>query len=202
MKLIFQAVGVYCYFPDLEIEGDPTTTTIKQAMEQVRDQRSGFNFDDSGEGKLDLLSYMYSSSSCVPPNASQLPIPTGLRTLSNSLSTNPSDVWQYYRSVFGTVNTKDCEQPAKPCTNQFENCLEFKLRTPGQPSYNNYPLITDEENQELESFGVSIKAYCVTWRIIQVKLTPAALRKFLHAKLVALDLYERILKENAGKIIF
>ncbi|MEM1319596.1 MAG: hypothetical protein AAGG75_05030 [Bacteroidota bacterium] len=170
LQVSFRVVGLYCYFENLQLDGVEDTSSVESVMQAVHDAKSDFSFthmDMDGKQIVNSMSYTFGPDSTTPYNTSGTP-PDGKRSLSISLGT-PSVIWQYYRSVTGTLNGTVCE---------------IKLLTRGQPSFSDTAL-----NYYDPFFGAippafDIHTYNLTWRLVQIQMSPQNQAKFMaaHAK--------------------
>lgn len=175
LNVTFRVVGVYCYFENLTVEGVDANSTVAEVMAAVRRERPAFNFfagtsPISGNEIVDTIEYDYSNDSMRPPNTSAPPA-DGFRDLSNQLGgSGPSLIWQYYRSVTGSIGGTG-------------DPYEIKLITPGQPSF-----ATTAISQDLSvPSNFDIGAFNLTWRILQLQLDPERQAAFQAAKLEAMQ---------------
>ncbi len=164
----FRVVGIYCYFENLALQGVTPNSTVKDVMLAIKATPEGsfFNFESgampSGKEVVNKISYEFNDGSRTPYNTSARPA-NGYRDLENKLDAMPYLVWQYYRSVTGTIDN---------------SVVEIKLISKGQPSFADQPL-----NYFDPYFG-SIPAsfvpstYNLTWRLVQLQLSPEKVEKF------------------------
>ncbi|MEL6477451.1 MAG: hypothetical protein AAFR17_08995 [Pseudomonadota bacterium] len=154
-NLTFRAVGLYCYFEDLEIDGDPTQT-VKEVMDKVKALQPAFDYVQApGKAIIQSMSYDFSDSSNGPPNAMPKDkIGRGMRNEASQLG-DIARIWQYYREV---VVEKDGEE------------YPIRIRSKGQPPFSMQPLNKDEKVPP----GFAIKRYNLVWRLVRLELTPEA----------------------------
>jgi hypothetical protein len=168
----FRVVGIYCYFEALTVNGVSSSSSVKDVMSAIQAQQEGqfFGFESgalpSGKEVVNKISYTFNPDSRTPYNTSQRPA-DGFRELENNLDIMPSLVWQYYRSVTGTIDG---------------NVVELKLISSGQPSFADLSL--DYYDPYFGSIPASFvpSAYNLTWRIVQLQLSPENVEKFQVAK--------------------
>ena len=174
LTVSFRVVGLFCYFENLQLENIEPTSTVREIMRAIVSKKPEYQYvsrqTEKGKLIIDSMSYLYSDSSTQPFNTSKEPH-NGLRDLSNFFpelgSVAPSLVWQYYRSVTGTIGGKVCE---------------IKLLQRGQPSFadtsiNFYDPFFGELPPE-DTFQV--KSYNLTWRLVQIQLSEE--KRILFAK--------------------
>ena len=172
LTVSFRVVGLFCYFENLQLENIEPTSTVREIMRAIVSKKPEYQYvsRQTKTGKLivESMSYVYSDSSTRPFNTKDIPT-NGFRDLSNliSLDQPPSLVWQYYRSVTGTIGGKVCE---------------IKLLQRGQPSFadtsiNFYDPFFGELPPE-DTFQV--KSYNLTWRLVQIQLSEE--KRILFAK--------------------
>lgn len=174
LQVSFRTVGLYCYLENLQLEGISSDSTVLDVMKQVRAQEPAFNFHygptTSGKEIVDSLSYDFTDSSTTPFNASGRPA-NGNRELSNQIS-SLGLVWQYYRSVTGTIDGTVCE-------------IKFLQR--GQPSFATTPLNYYDPYFGAIPEGFEIHTYNLTWRLVQIELNPENQAKFAAARTAAFN---------------
>ncbi len=165
VQVSFRIVGLFCYFENLQLD---TVNPDSKVKDVIKSQVSGFDYTPislGGKEIVDTMSYDFTNSSTTPYNTSGRPM-DGFRDLSNVIA-DTSLVWQYYRSVTGTINGLVCE---------------LKLFTEGQPSY-----ATTDLNSNYSFFGTipegfEVHTYNLTWRLVQIQMSPERQAKFLAAK--------------------
>lgn len=164
LKITFRVVGLYCYLPVMRFDDLSPTSTIKQVMDKIVSVNPDFRYESGAD--VNTIAYDYTRSSNVPPNVLTPPA-IGNRSLSESLG-NTALVWQYYRSVTVPISGQN---------------YEIKLITPGQPAFSTTPLNT---NLILPPGSSDDICFNLTWRLIQIQLTPQALQARLARRQEAL----------------
>lgn len=173
LQVSFRVVGLYCYFQNLIVPNVTATSTVKSVMDQIVLLQPSFGYQSivlPGNGKeiVDEMSYTFGPNSTRPFNASQ---PTeGARSLVGKIGPT-SLVWQYYRSVTGSIDGTVCE---------------IKLIDDGQESF-----ATQAMNAYDPRFGAvparfDISTYNLTWRLVQIQMSAANQARFMQAKVDAL----------------
>ena len=168
-KVTFRAVGIYCYFPYLDLEKiDPLTSTVKDVMDAIQARDLGFSYTDKG-GTVDTLSYTYSSLSTQPFNTLHAP-PDGFRQEEEAIGSSVAFSWQYYRSISGTF-------PGD------ETLYEIKIAnaTYTQPKYGATLLSSGQQIPP----GFKIFNYNLTWRLLRLQLSPSAAARRLESRSAA-----------------
>jgi len=171
LQVSFRVVGLYCYFENLQLPDVSPQSTVQEVMDAVKAAQSAFDYeavDLGGKSLVDTMSYTYGPGSKQPYNSS-LP-PDGFRDLSNTIASK-SVVWQYYRSVTGTINGTNCE---------------LKLFSKGQPSFSSTPLDLNQEVSSGENLtlpeGFQINTYNLTWRLVTIQMSPERQAAFMLAR--------------------
>ncbi len=157
-KLTFRAVGIYCYFPYLELENiDPLKSTVKDVMDAIKAKGLGFNYIPRG-GTVDTLSYTYSDDSIRPFNTQGVP-DNGPRMEEEALGSSETLSWQYYRSISGTF-------PGD------ETLYQITIANPTftQPKFGETLL---GSGQQIPA-GFKIFNYNLTWRLLRLQVSPEA----------------------------
>lgn len=173
LQVSFRVVGLYCYFENLHLPSVHPTSTIQQVMDALKIAEPTFNYSAinmDGKEIVNNMSYNFGPNSKTPYNSSRRP-DDGPRDLSNHIG-DTSLVWQYYRSVTGIFNRTVCE---------------IKCLSQGQPSFSTTAL-----NYYDPFFGAippefNISTYNLTWRLIQVRMSPEKQAKFMLAQAKALQ---------------
>lgn len=155
-KVTFRVVGIYCYFPYLDLPVEPGDT-VKKVMDAVVQAQPAFSYNGKSGG-VDTMSYNFSASSTRPPNTSGVP-GFGPRNEAESLGSSEALVWQYYRSVSGTFPGND-------------TLYEIKIANPtfSQPGYSTTAL--NAGIQVPSNF--TIFNYNLTWRLLKLQITAEA----------------------------
>lgn len=156
-KVTFRVVGIYCYFPYLELPVEPTDT-VQQVMDAIKIKRPAFNYACK-DGTVDMMSYDFSTESTVPPNVygapAEKPKP-GPRDEEELVGSSQALAWQYYRSVSGTIGDD-------------KSLYEIKIvnDTSSQPKFSETALNWGEQVPS----GFSIVRYNLTWRLLKLQLS-------------------------------
>ena len=175
LQVSFRVVGLYCYFENLQLPNVNAQSTVKDVMNEVKNVQPAFDYKSvlmDGKEIVDTMSYDFTSSSRTPYNASGTP-PDGLRDLSNVIA-GTSLVWQYYRSVTGSIDGSVCE---------------IKLLSQGQPSFAKLSLDYNDPFFGKLPANFKVSTYNLTWRLVQIQMSPANQAKFMLAKANALQKY-------------
>ncbi|AGC77858.1 hypothetical protein LX97_01966 [Nonlabens dokdonensis] len=177
LQVSFRVVGLYCYMENLQLTDVTENSTVKEVMDSIQRKNPAFSYKSMILRKgqpdekeiVDEITYDFSASSQLPYNTSGRP-DDGVRDLTGSLSST-SLVWQYYRSATGSVNGAVCE---------------LKLFSQGQPSFANTPLNMNDPffGRFPDSFQLS--TYNLTWRLVQIQMTPEKQAEFMQAKAEAI----------------
>ncbi|MEL6558996.1 MAG: hypothetical protein AAFQ94_12480 [Bacteroidota bacterium] len=168
LQVSFRVVGLYCYFQNLQLDNVTETSTVKQVLDAIKAKESAFDYaavDLGGKEIVDTMSYSYSDSSLKPFNATNPS--NGFRDLSNHIAST-SLIWQYYRSVTGSMNGSEP--------------FEIKLLSRGQPSYAIQKLNFNDSFFGALPTGFEISTYNLTWRLVQIQMSPENQAKFMIAK--------------------
>ena len=173
----FRVVGIYCYFPNMKLDLEPSAT-IKDVHEKI----VGMNpkphngiFEIMYDG-LDLtgFKYKYTNESILPPDATESRaegdddnIRTLKETATYALGDDPDKpremrVWQYYVSAI-----------MKKGSNRIIIARDPEQRDP-QPSYATTRLNAGLPTQVLEECGFHVTAYNLTWRLLTINLNDGA----------------------------
>ena len=176
----FRVVGIYCYFPNMKLDLEPSAT-IKDVHEKI----VGMNpkphngiFEIMYDG-LDLtgFKYKYTNESILPPDATESRaegdddnIRTLKETATYALGDDPDKpremrVWQYYVSAI-----------MKKGSNRIIIARDPEQRDP-QPSYATTRLNAGLPTQVLEECGFHVTAYNLTWRLLTINLNDGAAQK-------------------------
>lgn len=158
-KVTFRVVGIYCYFPYLDLPVEPTDT-VKKVMDAIVSVQPAFNYTDKG-GTVDTMSYTFSDGSTRPFNTFGRP-DNGPRDEQEVLGSSQALGWQYYRSISGKFPGDD-------------TLYEIKIANPtfSQPKYSQTAL---NVGMQVPS-GFTIFNYNLTWRLLRLQLSPEAATK-------------------------
>lgn len=172
-QVSFRVVGLYCYMENIQLTDVTEKSTVKEVMDSIQKKNPAFSYKSITLRKgqpdekeiVDEITYDFSGSSQLPYNTSGRP-DNGVRDLTGSLSST-SLVWQYYRSATGSVDGAVCE---------------LKLFSQGQPSFAQTPLNMNDSffGRFPDSFKLS--TYNLTWRLVQIQMTPEKQALFMKAK--------------------
>lgn len=170
LQISFRVVGIYCYFENLQLTTVTKDSTVQQVMDAIQAQPLGFSYNSiqmGGKPIVTSMSYTYTNQSEKPFNASD-PTP-GPRTL--SMPMDASQVWQYYRSVTGTINGAVCE---------------LKLFAQNQPSFADLPLDYNDPFFGTLPEGFVVQTYNLTWRLVSIQMSPTKQAAYMAAHVEAL----------------
>ena len=177
LQVSFRIVGLFCYFENIQLTDLTPSSTVKEVMDAIKSKQTAFNYKTvtlrkgtSNEKEIvEEMSYNFSQTSKTPYNTSGTP-QDGKRSLINTHG-DKSLVWQYYRSATGSVDGSVCE---------------MKLFSKGQPSFATTALNMNDPffGQFPSSFQLS--TYNLTWRLVQIEITPEKQAEFLKAKAEAI----------------
>ena len=175
VQVSFRIVGLYCYAENVMLPDNDPGDTIESIMDALKTYVPyGYVSGTLPNGKeiVDTLSFSYVGDQPplkVPYNAKN---PTaGFRDLSNNIGPT-SLVWQFYRSVTGKIDGE---------------IVEIKLLQKGQPSFTDQVLNFNDPffGSIPDSFEPS--TYNLTWRLVQIQMSPESQAKFIAAKAKALE---------------
>ena len=156
-KVTFRVVGIYCYFPYLDLPVEPGHT-VKEVMDAIVQAQPAFKYTDKG-GTVDMMSYNYTVGSTRPFNTYGNGPKNGPRDEEELVGSSQALAWQYYRSISGRFPGDD-------------TLYEIKIANPTftQPKY----------SQTALNFGTQVPSnfaifnYNLTWRLLKLQLTPEA----------------------------
>ena len=180
----FRVVGIYCYFPNMKLDLEPSAT-IKDVHEKIvgmnpKPHNGIFEimYDNVNPKNLTGFRYEYTNESEKPDDATPSRIQSDedlIRTLSETVTYAPGDdpenadpremrVWQYYVSAI------------------MENAGSDRIiiaRDPvlkgHQPSHATTPLNMGLPTQVLEEdYDFHVTAYNLTWRLVTINLNDGA----------------------------
>jgi hypothetical protein len=159
-KVTFRVVGIYCYFPYLDLPVEPGHT-VKEVMDAIVQAQPAFSYFDPN-GNVVTMSYNYSEASTRPLNTVNPGPANGPRDEQEVVGSSQALAWQYYRSVSGKFPGDD-------------TLYEIKIANPTftQPPYNQTPL---NAGIQVPS-GFSIFNFNLTWRLLRLQLSPEAAAK-------------------------
>lgn len=167
LKVRFRAVGVYCFFPSVDLPSLDAKSTVEAVMDEIAKVETGFSYTPvtlpTGKKLVAEIDYDFDSSSVTPPNASGTPA-SGPRDLSISIGSGTDLVWQYYRSASGTIGGQD---------------VEINIPTKGQPSYADLAL----GDGFVAPTGFTLETLNLTWRIVQIQMSPENKANYLAAQM-------------------
>ncbi|MEM6270573.1 MAG: hypothetical protein AAF998_14125 [Bacteroidota bacterium] len=209
-KLTYQAIGLYAYFPDIDISSFNLTTddkieTFLDAVKMSPLPRQG-QFRYSAEKVepndntdpffiVGHIEYNFNSGSTTPPNADSANSIRGRRKLNLKQISVPSGgtepenkyfmAWQYYREVVAINRSSQNEAP-----------VTIRLRSKGQPKFRDTALGGEIEWGNLHDLKTFLENYEVlTWRLIHRQVTVPVRKNLLEEyqrvdrKLQIADLY-------------
>ena len=175
IQVSFRIVGLYCYAENVLLPNSSPSDTVESIMTALKEQIP-YDFVSgalpNGKVIVDTLSFTYPDN-LTPPlkepfnskNATE-----GFRDLSNNIGPT-SLVWQYYRSVTGKIDGE---------------VVEIKLLQRHQPSFTEQSL--DFNDPFFGNIPASFEpsTYNLTWRLVQIQMSPESQAKFIAAKAEAL----------------
>jgi hypothetical protein len=169
----FRIVGLYCYFPLLELEGVDASSKVKDVMNAIKKVHPEFGYESvmmGGKEIVDKMSYTFSPDSVKPFNAT---MPTdGFRDLENAHG-GTSRIWQYYRTVSGTFEGQT-------------DFSEIKLVSLHQPSFADLALNDTTPGFSIIPDNFTVRNYNLTWRLVEIQIAKERQVNFLQAKAAAL----------------
>jgi len=173
LQVSFRVVGLYCYFQNLIVPNVTAASTVKAVMDQIVLLQPSFGYQSivlPGNDKeiVDEMSYTFGPNSTQPFNASQ-PTP-GARSMVGTIGPT-SLVWQYYRSVTGSIDGTVCE---------------IKLIDDGQESFATQPMNAYDPRFGAVPANFDISTYNLTWRLVQIQMSAENQARFMQAKADAL----------------
>lgn len=162
-----RVVGLYCLLEKKTLPGVSESSKVIDFMDAFVNLNLDFSYSavtlpSNGKRIVDRMEYEFTPTSTVPPNAKFPSL--GKRFESNVLSSDVSNVWQYYRSVRVTDGSNE---------------YELKYPTVGQPSFTDLDF-----NDGLTKLPAGLKPieYILTWRLARIQLAPDAVMEFMAAK--------------------
>ena len=180
----FRVVGIYCYFPNMELDLDPDAKIkdVHDAIVEMDPKPHNGIFEilyenDANSEDLTGFKYEYTNESEKPDDATPSIIQSDedrIRTLSETVTYAPGDdpenadpremrVWQYYVSAIMENAGSDRIIIAR------DPVLKGK-----QPSHVNTPLNKGLPTQVLQECGFHVTAYNLTWRLLTINLNDGA----------------------------
>lgn len=169
LQVSFRVVGLYCYFENLQLPTVGPTSTVKAVMDQIVIAKPAFNYTANAQF-VDTMTYDFTSGSKTPYNSTP-PVAPGMRAMTDNLG-NPSLIWQYYRSVTGSIGGTVCE---------------IKLISNGQDSFTKRVMNDYDPYFGAVPANFQISTYNLTWRLVQIQMTPARQQAFMQAKIDAMQ---------------
>lgn len=176
LNISFRVVGLYCFLENMQLPNVDENSTVKAVMDQIVSAKAGgpdkFNYTSTimgGSEIVDSLEYDFIKDTSQNPFNATIPITPGERELSNQIGALGL-VWQYYRSVTGSV---DGGAP-----------FEVKLLSRGQPSFALQSInFNDPTLGSSVPDGFEVGAYNLTWRLVRIQMTPQIQAKFSESKM-------------------
>ena len=168
----FRVVGIYCYFPNMELDLDPDAKIkdVHDAIVEMDPKPHNGIFEIMYDGlNLTGFKYKYTNESILPPDATDYRAEgddDNIRTLSETGDREETRVWQYYVSAI----------MEKAGSDRIIIARDPKQRDP-QPSYATTPLNKGLPTQVLEECGFQVSAYNLTWRLLTINLNDGAAEK-------------------------
>lgn len=178
----FRVVGIYCYFPNMQLNLEPSAyikDVHKEIVEMSPKPHNGIfeilyeNYANSED--LTGFKYEYTNDSIEPSDATDYRaegdddnIRTLKETATYALGDDPDKpremrVWQYYVSAIMEKAGSD------PIIIARDPVLKGK-----QPSHVNTPLNKGLPTQVLEEYDFRVTAYNLTWRLVTINLNDGA----------------------------
>jgi hypothetical protein len=170
LQVSFRVVGLYCYFENLQLPTVGPTSTVKQVMDAIVVAKPAFNYTANAQF-VDTMTYDFTGASTTPYNSTK-PVAPGMRALTDTLG-NPSLIWQYYRSVTGSIDGTVCE---------------IKLISSAQDSFTTRAINAYDSYFGGLPANFQISTYNLTWRLVKIQMTPARQQAFMQAKINQMDL--------------
>ncbi len=165
VKVNFRVVGLYCSLPNITLHGVTSQSTIKEIMDAIKAHDPSFDYGHvvSNNNKIivDHISYNFLNGQSDKPYNSSPVIENGSRVLNNQLHNSPVSIWQYYRSITGTINGARCE---------------LKLFSVSQPSFSITKLDDNDNSLGTIPEGFVIESYNLTWRLVKIEMHPNQLK--------------------------
>jgi len=171
LKVTYQAVGVYAFFPQLELSNITENSTIKDILDAVKELKSSqmdmFEYDsipigsDPAKQIVTGIGYRFvEGTSTVPPNSKNAKngyrFSKGGKIVEEGENFFRTLVWQYYRGVTGTYEGSN------------ERVI-IRLPSIGQPLFSNTTLFEDiDRNRSMVPGNFNIESYDLTHRIVAV----------------------------------
>lgn len=178
MIVSFRVVGVYAYFENLDLPTVTPNSTVKEVMDAVVAARPAFSYmtiNLSGKELVSEMTYTFGSGSSKPYSSSQ-PSP-GTRSIPMNIANNGiSHIWQYYRSVTGSINGE---------------VAEVKLFNEGQPSFAEREIGANNPRFGVIPAAFNVSTYNLTWRLVAIEMAPAVQAMFLAAQAEKMAAYSK-----------
>lgn len=170
MTVSFRVVGIYAYFENLDLPSVNPNSTVKEVMDAIVKARPEFSYLTmtlpSGKELVNEMTYTFGPGSTKPYSSSQ-PSP-GKRSIPMNIANNGiSHIWQYYRSVSGSINGE---------------VAEVKLFNDGQPSFAERPIGANNSRFGVIPSGFNVSTYNLTWRLVAIEMQPPVQAMFLAAQ--------------------
>ena len=169
----FRVVGIYCYFPNMKLDLEPSAT-IKDVHEKIvgmnpKPHNGIFEIlyeNDANSEDLTGFKYEYTNDSIEPIDATDYRAEgddDNIRTLKETGDGEETRVWQYYVSAIMEKAGSDRIIIAR------DPVLKGK-----QPSHVNTALNKGLPTQVLQECGFHVTAYNLTWRLVTINLNDGA----------------------------
>ena len=165
----FRVVGIYCYFPNMELDLDPDAKIkdVHDAIVEMDPKPHNGIFEIMYDGlNLTGFKYKYTNESILPPDATDYRAEgddDNIRTLKETGDGEETRVWQYYVSAI----------MEKAGSDRIIIARDPKQRGK-QPSHVNTPLDQGLPTQVLRDYGFHVTAYNLTWRLVTINLNDGA----------------------------
>ena len=188
----FRVVGIYCYFPNMKLDLEPSAT-IKDVHEKIvgmnpKPHNGIFEIlyeNDANSEDLTGFKYEYTNESEKPDDATPSIIQSDedrIRTLSETVTYAPGDdpaiadpremrVWQYYVSAI-----MEKAESNRGGSNRIIIARDPVLKG-RQPSHVNTALNKGLPTQVLQECGFHVTAYNLTWRLVTINLNDGAAQR-------------------------
>ena len=168
----FRVVGIYCYFPNMQLDLEPSAKIkdVHDAIVEMDPKPHNGIFEIMYDGlNLTGFKYKYTNESILPPDATDYRAEgddDNIRTLKETGDGEETRVWQYYVSAI----------MEKAGSDRIIIARDPKQRGK-QPSHVNTPLDQGLPTQVLRDYGFHVTAYNLTWRLVTINLNDGAAQR-------------------------
>ena len=181
----FRVVGIYCYFPNMELDLDPDAKIkdVHDAIVEMDPKPHNGIFEimyenDANSEDLTGFKYKYTNESILPPDATDYRAEgddDNIRTLKETeglddhdvISSSPEvRVWQYYVSAI----------MEKEGNNRIIIARDTEQRDP-RPPHSVAKLKDGLPLEVLKHYGFEVSAYNITWRLLTININDGAAQK-------------------------